>query len=459
MLLWCLSGFVMMYKPYPELNYQQQLQTLSPLSIEACCNKLSETDLVDNEFRLFQIMMLKEEPVVHLYSVNGRLSTVLLNNADTFNDIDEKNAIQIAEIYQRKHTYPDAQLTNTIYNDQWTVSGAYNRHRPLYQFAANDSAGTQWYISSKTGEIIQRTTREQRIWGYLGPVIHWLYPTILRQKAQLWSQVVIWLSVLGLFLTLTGIYLGLKQYKIRKSGRHSPYKGLSLWHHYTGLIFGILTLSWLISGLFSMQPFGLMQGSGADQEIIRLSGGNISLNDVNASIARINELDIRSDTVLIQGQKLNGKLFLYTVTNQATTTRFNASDLQPNPITEVELRELTTVMLPETEIKSAALMHTEDNYYFSHHDPVKLPVYKIETANLDQTIYYIDPDNAELLAKYDTESKWYRWLHQGLHRLDFTPLMRSRPLWDVLMWILMGGTTLGIFTGFFLGIRRIYRSI
>ena len=459
MLLWCLSGFIMMYKPYPELNYQQQLQTLSPLKLESCCANLLHSDLMDTEFQAFQIMMLEEQPVIHLYTPYGSLSTVQLGNAESFNGIDESQAMHIAELYGQRHAYPNARLIDTIYNDQWIVYGAYNRHRPLYKFAADDAANTQWYISSKTGEIIQHTTGEQRLWGYLGAVIHWLYPTILREKVQLWSQVVIWLTLLGLFLTLTGIYFGLKQYKTRKDGKHSPYKGLSLWHHYTGLIFGILTLSWVVSGLFSMQPWGLLEGSGAGPEAMRLSGGSITLETINDVVSRADQLPINEETVLLQGQNLNGELSLYSITDQAKITRFNPDNLQADPLTESELRQLAGLMLPETEITKAALLHEEDNYYFSHHDPVKLPVYKIETADAENTIYYMDPDNAELLGKYGSESRWYRWLHYGLHRLDFTPLMRSRPMWDILMWTLMGGTTLGLFTGFFLGIRRIYRSI
>lgn len=458
MLLWCLSGFVMMYKSYPELTYQQQLETNSPLSLEFCCDNLSATELPSSEFQLFQIMMLNEEPVMHLYSKDGLLNTIRLKSAEVIYGIDETEAIQIAEIYRHANAYPEAELIDTIHNDQWTVYGAYNIHRPLYQFSANDDAGTQWYISSKTGEIIQHTTSDQRIWGYLGAVIHWLYPTILREKVQLWSQVVIWLTILGLFLTLTGIYFGIRQYKMRMNGKHSPYKGVALWHHYTGLIFGILTLSWVVSGLFSMQPLGLMEGSGAVQESLRLRGGNITLNEIESTLSRLDELDYSSDTVLIQGQKLDGKLFLYTLTDTQLTTRYNPDDLSLNPISESELVELATVMLPDIEIKNSALINTEDNYYYSHHEQMRLPVFKIETASADESIYYLNPDNAELLAKYDTQSKWYRWLHYGLHRLDFTPLMRSRPVWDILMWTLMGGTTLGIFTGFFLGIRRVYRS-
>ena len=43
--------------------------------------------------------------------------------------------------------------------------------------------------------------RASRVLNWLGAVPHWLYPTILRQDATLWSQVVIWTSLIGTFLT------------------------------------------------------------------------------------------------------------------------------------------------------------------------------------------------------------------------------------------------------------------
>ena len=98
MLLWCLSGFIMMYKSYPELNYQQQLQTLSPLELDDCCNLLSSSDLSNSNYQLFQIMMLKGEPVMHLYSATGLLSTVQLKNAEVFYGLDGEEAIVVAEI-------------------------------------------------------------------------------------------------------------------------------------------------------------------------------------------------------------------------------------------------------------------------------------------------------------------------------------------------------------------------
>ncbi len=51
-----------------------------------------------------------------------------------------------------------------------------------------------------------------------------------------------------------------------------------------------------------------------------------------------------------------------------------------------------------------------------------------------------------------------RWLHEGLHRLDFFPGLRSRPIWDVLVLTLLAGVTGVCGTGAFLGLRRLLRG-
>src|SRR5690606_22325894 len=37
MALWCLSGFVMMYQPFPALTQMERLAGLAPLRLEGCC--------------------------------------------------------------------------------------------------------------------------------------------------------------------------------------------------------------------------------------------------------------------------------------------------------------------------------------------------------------------------------------------------------------------------------------
>ena len=104
------------------------------------------------------------------------------------------------------------------------------------------------------------------------------------------------------------------------------------------------------------------------------------------------------------------------------------------------------------------VMDREDAYYFSHHrDHAELPSFRLVANDAEKTRYYLDPVSGEIRAKIDGDSQKYRWLHQGLHRLDFSPIWRGRPMWDVLMLFLLAGATLVCALGTYIGIRRLTR--
>ena len=101
-------------------------------------------------------------------------------------------------------------------------------------------------------------------------------------------------------------------------------------------------------------------------------------------------------------------------------------------------------------------MTQEDDYYFSHHrELAALPVYRLVLAS--GTRYYFDFVSGMLVAKLDAGNRAYRWLHEGLHRLDFTPWLRTRPQWDLIMLFLMSGVTVVCVTGAYLGYRSLTR--
>ena len=75
----------------------------------------------------------------------------------------------------------------------------------------------------------------------------------------------------------------------------------------------------------------------------------------------------------------------------------------------------------------------------------------------DATAFYADPHQGRLVGHADDSSRWRRWLFNGLHQFDFAPLVRARPVWDVLVVTLcLLGAVLGI-TGIVLGWRRLRR--
>jgi hypothetical protein len=452
MLLWCLSGFVMMYKPYPELDEVQQLGTLAALDMEVCCTLPA---LPESQYLAADLQQHGTQALLALQGSDGTLRQYALDRGALLTGVARDKAHELAAAFAQTRGLGEFRFEGSIHNDQWTVYGAYNPHRPLYKFAAGDAAGTQWYLSSRDGSVVQYTTREQRIWGYLGAVIHWLYPTLLREHVQAWSQTVIWLTLGGSFLALTGLYFGFKQYKRRKDGSHSPYRGLSAWHHYSGVCFGILTLTWTFSGLFSMNPWGLLEGEGAGAELALLRGGTLSTVDVQHMLQILPEYrEVPEGTIKFELRPLLGETLLFAVARDGRRTRLDLDTGQPLVLPADTLRRAASLLLPGAGTE-ATLLTQPDAYYYAHHVDVPLPVWRIMREGSDEARYYLDPQTGALLRKVDRDARWTRWLFAALHRGDFSILARSRPVWDLFMLTLLLGVTATCATGFLMGMRRL----
>src|SRR5580700_2860857 len=72
MVMWCLSGVVMMYVDYPQLQEHERLNHLSPIAWDQCCkigdDSLADTDAVQD----FRIEMLGAHPVLQLRNQHQR---------------------------------------------------------------------------------------------------------------------------------------------------------------------------------------------------------------------------------------------------------------------------------------------------------------------------------------------------------------------------------------------------
>jgi hypothetical protein len=136
--------------------------------------------------------------------------------------------------------------------DQWTVSGDFDRDRPLTRIALNDDADTEVYLSSVTGAVVLSTTRSVRVANYLGSILHWIYPAPLRHHAQLWRALMWWLALLGTIGATIGVVVGMTKLGVAIRARASPYQGLQALHHYLGLVFSPFILTWIFSGFLSL---------------------------------------------------------------------------------------------------------------------------------------------------------------------------------------------------------------
>jgi hypothetical protein len=440
MVLWCLSGAVMMYVGYPTLGERQRLQHLAPLDFDRCCALPAE--LPDSA-------SLSE---LQIESVAGaaRMRWHADYSANPPAPISRNEAAAVALLYAPDYARLASPVIVTL--DQWTVSGEFNADRPMYRFDLNDAQGSQLYVSGTTGRAVQLTTHSQRVWNWFGAIPHWLYFSALRRRPALWNGTVIMTSLAGTFLTAIGLWIGWAQWRHRPPGRSSPYRGLHLWHHLAGLIFGVLALTWILSGLLSMNPAGLLEGSGIRSEQQRLQGKVVTVAVARAALqALIAARPAR--IVAVRLRSLAGAAFLELTHSGGERERIDVRGL-PAPLSPDELSYIGAALGGTPQVQPT-LLTREDAYYFQHHHELaELPVYRVITPGTDVR-YYVDPISGTLLAKFDAGAKAYRWWHQGLHRLDFAAGLRERPLWDGLMLLALSGVTLLCVTGTWQAIRRL----
>ena len=452
LVVWCLSGVVMMYVGFPEVSLAERVRTLPELRLERCCSMDPTFGGVDVDSA--HVEMLGAEPVLRVADAFGRTWALGLEDGRFIDGLSAADARAAADALG--HGAKPAYL-GVVERDQWTVTAQYEAHRPLHHFALEDDAGTEWYLSGTTGELVQMTTRTERFWNWLGSVPHWLYPTLLRQNGPLWVQAVIGTSLVGLFLTTLGLYIGVVRLKRRRSGRWSPYRGVALWHHLLGLGFGVLTLTWLASGLLSVNPWGLLESSGAGFERANLRGAELTLDDVRAWVERLGGEQAPPGTTRLELVPFAGALQVLAYDRTGNPTRLRADTHEPAPLDEAALADAAARLAPAERIQSAGLLTRGDEFYFDHHAQRAFPVYRVVLADADSTRYYIDAATGRLLQKVDSSRRWYRWLFEGMHRFDFTEVMRQRPLWDFLVIVLLAGVTGVCATGTYMGIRFLLR--
>ena len=484
MAVWCLSGVVMMYVPYPRLSEEQRVGGLAQIDWRACCSfevgaaaegrdgvgrsgavdaspavhaSAREPAIADDaRVSSFQLEMLGARPVLRVALAESGRRVIDLRSGSVIESVGDDDASSAALRMARSMTVSgEPRAAGLIMRDQWTV--AYNRgERPIHEFDFDDPARTVVYVSSTSGKVLQATQSSQRFWNWLGSVPHWLYPTALRQHTAVWAQVVIWASVVGVFLTATGLYLGIMELRRRNGRLTSPHRGIMYWHHVPGLIFGVLVLTWTLSGLFSMNPWGMMETEGVGDDMELLVGEPPTWGQVRGMVL---SLTVRApaDVVSVASAPFGGKLFAVVSSASGKRARIDSSG-EPSPLADEEVSQAAARLARDGSTASASILVSEDAYYYStRSSPASLPVIRVLTGGTRPLRFYLDPVSGRLINKIDSGGKSFRWWHSALHTFDFAAITRSEWFRNGLMLPLLLGAALVSATGVWLGIRRLTR--
>lgn len=472
-LVWFVSGVVMMYERMPRLSGEERLARLAPVDLSAIQATLADAAaalLVAPE-RL-RIGTLGGRPV-YRFLADGYWTTAYADTGEPFSGLDRDAAVEIARRFLPEHAATaryDAYLRRP---DQWTIDAGLPRFLPLHRIRFGDPERTVLYVSDRTGEPVMKTTARGRFWGYLGAVLHWTYFTPFRLQAGLWRDTIIYAALIGCLLCLSGLVLGIwrfspsARFRLKRVPSHSPYAGMMHWHHYAGLLFGLFSFTWALSGALSLTPWDWAPpASPTAQQADAVRGGalrldRITLPRIRAAAAVLEASFTPKEYEVLQ---FRGEPFLMafrppTVAEAARAVSFDGRAFQ-SPQLPLDHRLVlldapergAMTRLPDDDVVAAAReampdagvaamtwLTAYDAYYYDRHQARPLPVLRVEYDDPERTWLYLDPQHGVVAMKQERLSRLNRWLYHGLHSLDFPFLYDRRPLWDIVVIVLSAG--------------------
>ncbi len=491
-MVWFASGIVMMYTgDMPRLTPQLRLERRADLDLSHV--RLTPAEAADRAgVRRWPdraaLLTVMDRPA---YRFDG--STVFADTGERLEAVGLSDARTVASRFtglpEERLRYA-ATLTRP---DQWTLT--YGGSLPLHKFEVDDRAGTELYVSPGTVEVAMLTTRRTRALAWMGAILHWFYFSGLRRDQPLWSRIVVWSATLGCVLAVIGLVLGVTQFRWRRStagrprgaaGARIPYTGWMRWHYLTGVVFGAVTLTWVFSGLLSMEPFAWTNARGLALPRDTFTGGPLDLTRFPALDAAawerlaagrgVREVElhrIQDDPYYVvrlapepaaagngRAERLHQP---YYITGRAERDRLLVAAgtlaVRERAFNVESLLARLAAAVPEAPVVEAVLLDEYDSYYYSRGRQTPLPVLRVKLADPGEIWLYIDPGLSRVLASVQRLNRVERWLFNGLHSLDFAFWHDRRPLWDIgLIALSLGGlASSGI--GLWVGLRRVRRAI
>lgn len=465
MLLWFVSGMVMLFIGYPKLTPGERLAALPVLDGTRALQGLPVLpDAVQAEPERVALTTLRGEPAYVVRS-GANVGAWSAGSGHALLPVSAQRAELAAAAFAGGPAFLGAVRVD---EDRWTHSRGLDAHRPLYKVELGGRQPGSVYVSSHTGEVVLDAPYHQQRWNYVGAWLHWLYFLRTQSVDPVWTWVVIVLSGLCTVAAISGIVVGVWRWRFRgryRSGAKTPYvEPWMRWHHLVGLVASAFVFSWIFSGLMSMNPWRVFDsgapalrteamnggplvppaGAASPQALIAAAGGTVRELRWTRAAGR--------DLVLARGTALQ-------------PTVLDAASAAPTAL-DADMLKAAVAKLSSAPVARIELLTAYDSHYYTREPHTMtgggdkpLPIWRVVFADEAGTWAHVDPRTGALLNRSDSHRRASRWLFAMLHSWDWRPLLERRPLWDLAMVLLsLGGAALSL-TGVVIGWRRLGRKL
>ncbi|MGE4405740.1 PepSY domain-containing protein [Pseudomonas sp.] len=466
-LAWIVSGVVMLFVGYPKLTPAEHLSRLQPLPAD-CCIAPAAALAASGDPRTPLSLRLTGAGGAPRYLLDygdGPLLAVDARSGRRIARIGPAEALASARQFARG---AEVRLLDRVEEDAWTRNHALARERPLYRVQADDAERQLLYVSSHSGLVVRDASARERAWNRLGAWLHWLYPLREVLPKPVWSVALVYGALLAALLTLLGMLIGLLRWRFAgryRNGSHSPYPaGAGRLHHVGGLLVGAVLLLWLVSGLLSMEPWGLFDKRST------VAAGALQRAPLRAealpgalapALQRLHQAGIAA--VELQWHMLGDRPYLLG-SDARGATRILPADLSEPARQRFERDEL------EREVRQAwpdrrlrfDWLEQEDFHYYARAEPSlysqlprRLPLLRVRFDDPAATWLHIDPYSGAVIEQLDQCRRAVRWVFKLLHSWDWPPLLQRPLLRDGLLLAFSAGVLVISLSGVLLGWRRL----
>ena len=462
-LTWFVSGIVLTFAGFPSVAEREKLAHAAALQADSI--RIQPTTALSGVTSNAEAIEVHALGTRALYTVRtgGQTISTFADSGERVSQIDEATLSTAAANWVPGAVMDHSQLTEV---DQWTPQADRHGRLPCLRFSARDQQGTQLYLSQVDGEVLQLTTARSRFLAWIGAIPHWIYPILLRRHAGAWRALVIALAALGAVASATGLIHGLAVARVaRRSARGtrlplSPFRDRWLaWHHWLGLCFGLLSFTWVLSGLLSFYPLASSAESEATARDLSLFRGapldprafTRNLAEALGECQRSLGGAVKRIELLVAGRAP----FYVCADGRGASRILNAAD-------ETQARELlpqaTIARLARplgggAKVASESMLHSGDSYYYRSHFEAERAFPVLRTRFTSGLVTYVNPRTLRIERRYSSAGAAYRWLYHGLHSLDFPVLYRRPWLWHPLIIAALLGASLLSLSGVWLSLR------
>ncbi|WP_191850723.1 PepSY-associated TM helix domain-containing protein [Stenotrophomonas sp. SXG-1] len=467
MLLWFVSGMVMLFIGYPKLTPGERLAALPVLGDARGWQGLSALPAaVQAEPEAVALTTLRGEPAYVVRS-GGNLGAWSARTGQVLLPVSAQHAEASAAQFAGGQAFVGAMRVD---EDRWTHSRALDAHRPLYRVEVGGAQPGDLYVSSHTGEVVLDAPHVQQRWSYVGAWLHWLYFLRMQSVDPVWTWVVIVLSALCTVAAISGIVVGVWRWRFRghyRSGAKTPYvESWMRWHHLIGLVAAAFVFTWIFSGLMSMNPWGVLSSTREAIDSGRYRGGTVAVDGaLGEPTALLTAVEAeRFKPVEIQWRRIGGELFAVLLDGQGETRIVSGSNghLQVARLLPAGWLQQKVRALSDAPMQGYWVQHAADAYFYPRAPEAmngaavrRFPVAVVDFGDAEATRVYLDLATGDPLLTMGYRERLGRWLFYFLHSWDLPAMLRfDTARLAVLLLLSVAGTALCA-TATVIGCRRL----